>query len=98
MIGCLISEVVLTFLNTRVAGRRDSSHYIGRFAEGSSAQGTGRKLMPLSSPSFSLPASGRVSRAIEYLPELWRRRVVAIALALGNLKEGNAMHPLGRLL
>jgi len=51
--------------------------------------------MPMSSPSFSLPASGRVSRAIEYLQELWRRREFAIALGLGNLKARNASTSLG---
>lgn len=49
----------------------------------------------MSSPSLSLPASGRVSRAIEYLQELWRRREFALALGLGNLKARNASTSLG---
>lgn len=51
----------------------------------------------MSSPSFSLLASSRVGRAIEYLQELWRRREFAIALGLGNLKARNASTTLGLL-
>lgn len=49
----------------------------------------------MSSPSLSLPASGRVDRAIEYINDLWRRREFAIALGLGNLKARNASTSLG---
>ncbi|HEX2154031.1 MAG TPA: ABC transporter permease [Acidimicrobiia bacterium] len=49
----------------------------------------------MSSPSFSLPASGRVGKAIEYLQDLWRRREFAMALGLGNLKARNASTSLG---
>lgn len=49
----------------------------------------------MSSPSLSLPASGRVGRAVEYLQELWRRREFAMALGLGNLKARNASTSLG---
>lgn len=51
----------------------------------------------MSSPSFSLPASGRVGKAIEYLQDLWRRREFAMALGLGNLKARNASTSLGLL-
>jgi teichoic acid transport system permease protein len=49
----------------------------------------------MSSPSLSLPASGRVGRALEYLHDLWRRREFALALGLGNLKARNASTSLG---
>lgn len=49
----------------------------------------------MSSPSFSLPASGRAGRAVEYLQDLWRRREFAVALGLGNLKARNASTSLG---
>jgi teichoic acid transport system permease protein len=49
----------------------------------------------MSSPSLSLPASGRVGRAVEYLQDLWRRREFAMALGLGNLKARNASTSLG---
>jgi teichoic acid transport system permease protein len=49
----------------------------------------------MSSPPLSLPASGRISRAIEYVQELWRRREFALALGLGNLKARNASTSLG---
>lgn len=49
----------------------------------------------MSSPSSTSVGSGRVSRAIEYLQELWRRREFALALGLGNLKARNASTSLG---
>lgn len=49
----------------------------------------------MSSPSITLPASGRVGRAIDYIRELWRRREFALALGLGNLKARNASTSLG---
>jgi teichoic acid transport system permease protein len=51
----------------------------------------------MSSPSLSVPASGRIGRAIEYLQELWRRREFAMALGLGNLRARNASTSLGLL-
>lgn len=49
----------------------------------------------MSSPSLSLPASGRIGRALDYMRELWRRREFALALGLGNLKARNASTALG---
>lgn len=49
----------------------------------------------MSSSSPASGAVGRVSRAREYLAELWRRREFAVALGLGNLKARNASTSLG---
>lgn len=51
----------------------------------------------MSSSFLTMPASGRVGKAIEYLRELWRRREFTLALGLGNLKARNASTSLGLL-
>lgn len=52
-------------------------------------------LASMSSLSAIRSGNSRVSRAIDYVVELWRRREFAMALGLGNFKARNAATSLG---